>query len=97
MDTDVAICEILKVQLDVADIDTAKGEKMPDGGTTSVLQFIFKQAEAKKEKSKIISPSARSVKTGKSVSLYVFLFCFECMVMFRNGILPTSKMYVFLD
>ena len=46
MDTDVAICEILKVQLDVADIDTAKGEKMPDGGTTSVLQFIFKQAEA---------------------------------------------------
>ena len=96
MDTDVAICEILKVQLDAADIDTAKGEKMPDGGTTSVLQFIFKQ-EAKKEKSKIISPSARSVKTGKLVSLNVFLFCFECMVMFRNGILSTSKMYVFLD
>ena len=89
--------EMLKVRLDAADIDTAKGEKMPDGGTTSVLQFIFKVAEPKPETSKKISATERTAKSGKSVSLNAFLFCFECMVMFRNGILSTSKMYVFLD
>ena len=97
MNPDVVIIEMLKVKLSGADINTAKGEKMPDGGTTLVLQFIFKVADPKKEESKKISATERTAKSGKSVSLYVFLFCFECMVMFRNGILPTSKMYVFLD
>ena len=48
MDTDVVFIKMLKGQLDAADINTAKGEKMPDGGTTSVLQFIFKVAQPKK-------------------------------------------------
>ena len=84
-------------QLDAADVNTAKGEKMPDGGTTSVLQFIFKVAEPKQETSKKIAATERTVKSGKLVNLNVFLFYFECMVMFKNGILSTSKIYVFLD
>ena len=99
MNPDVVIIEMLKVKLSGADINTAKGEKMPDGGTTSVLQFIFKVAQPKKEKeeSKKISATERVATSGKSVSLNAFVFYFECMVMFRNGILSTSKMYVFLD
>ena len=89
--------EMLKVLLDAADINTTKGEKMPDGGTTSVLKFIFKVAQPKKEESKKISATERVATSGKLVSLNAFVFYFECMVMFRNGILSTSKMYVFLD
>ena len=97
MDTDVVFIEMLKVQLDAADINTAKGEKMPDCGTTLVLQFIFKVADPKKEKPKKISATERTAKSGNSVSLNAFLFYFECMVMLRYGILSTSKMYVFLN
>ena len=50
---DVAICEILKVMLENNGIDGNKGEEMPDGSTTSVLNFIFKQAEPKKKNQKL--------------------------------------------
>ena len=97
MNPDVVIIEMLKVQLSGADINTAKGEKMPDGSTTLILQLIFKVADPKKEESKMISATERTAKSGKLLSLNAFLFYFECMVMLRYGILSTSKMYVFLD
>ena len=97
MDTslDQTFAEVLEVQLSPDDIGDDERQNVTH---TYMLQLILKEKApelALEEKS--ITVHKRVTKTGKSVSLNVFLFCFECMVMFRNGVLSTSKMYVFLD
>ena len=87
--------EVLEVQLDASDIGDDERKNITH---TYMLQLILKEKSpelALEEKS--ITVHKRVTKTGKLVSLNAFLVCFECMVMLRNGILSTSKMYVFLN
>ena len=87
--------EVFEVQLSPDDIGDDERQNVTH---TYMLQLILKEKSpelALEEKS--ITVHKRVTKTGKSVSLNAFLVCFECMVMLRNGILSTSKMYVFLD
>ena len=96
MDTspDQMFAEVLEVQLDASDIGDNERKNITH---TYMLQLILKEKAAVEEEQKSITVHKRVTKTGKLVSLNAFLFCFECMVMLRNGILSTSKIYVFFN